>query len=591
MPDDPVSEIRSRVDLVDLVSQRVRLVRAGRSFKGLCPFHEEKTPSFFVNPERGVWHCFGCGEHGDCFSWLMKLEGLTFPEALRRLGEKVGVEVRASRGAPSRGEREEILEALSVAARFFRERLRHEKRAAEYLAARQIDPETAEEFGIGYAPASWDALSTFLASEKVNLAAAAKAGLVGTRRDGGYYDRFRDRLMFPVADAGDRIVGFGGRSIGQEGPKYLNSPETPVFHKANILYGWSLARREISARGFALVVEGYLDVISAHRAGLKNAVAAMGTAFSEPHCRLLKLGCDRVVLCFDADSPGQRAALGAADVLEAAGFDVRIARLPSGEDPDSLVCAGRAADLHRAVQEAATAAEFRLDRVMARFNLEDAADRARMLAEAVGVLGRVQNSFERDRLIRKLAVYHPSFAQGSDVAESRIRREADRAARGGAAGSVSRPGAAARRREMVADVPRQRAIEKAEQTLLRCLLEGSDEADLIMERLPVDSFVTEPARELAAEVYACRELGEDPASVVIQSREGGSAAARLASALLVTDGPPAGPAVVLDCIERLVRESRRERLARLREKFNRGELSKDSPEYQEFLSLQREWHG
>jgi DNA primase len=588
--DDPVREIRSRVDLVDLVGQRVRLQRAGRSFKGLCPFHEEKTPSFFVNPERGVWHCFGCGEHGDCYTWLMKLEGITFPEALRRLGEKVGVEVGASRGGPSRGEREEMLEALSVAARFFRERLRQDRRAAGYLAARQIDPETAEQFGIGYAPASWDSLTMFLASQKVNLAAAANAGLVGTRRDGGYYDRFRDRLMFPVADAGDRIVGFGGRSIGPDGPKYLNSPETPVFHKANILYGWPLARREISARGFALVVEGYLDVISAHRAGLKNAVAAMGTAFSEAHCRLLGLGCDRVVLCFDADSPGQRAALGAADVLEAAGFDVRVARLAPGEDPDSLVCSGRSADLHQAVQEAVTAAEFRLDRVMARFDLQDAADRARMLAEAAKVLGRVQNAFERDRLIRKLAVYHPSFAQGTDVAESRIRREVDRAARGAAGGRAAGGGAAPGRGEAAAKTPRQRAIEKAEQILLRCLLESREKAALIVERLPVDGFVTEAARELAAEIYACRELGEDPLTVLFPGREGGGAA-RLASALLVTEGPPAPEAVILDCIERLVRESRRERLARLREKFNRGELSRDSAEYREFLSLQQECHG
>ncbi len=590
MADDAVSEIRSRVDLVDLVSQRVRLARAGRSFRGLCPFHEEKTPSFFVNPERGVWHCFGCGEHGDCFSWLMKLEGLSFPEALRRLGEKVGVEVRGGRSGPSRGEREEMLEALAVAARFFRQCLDRERRAAEYLASRQIDRETAEEFGIGYAPASWDSLANFLAAEKVNLASAAKAGLVGTRRDGGYYDRFRDRLMFPVSDAGDRIVGFGGRSIGQDGPKYLNSPETPVFHKADILYGWSRARREISSHGFALVVEGYLDVVSAHRAGFRNAVAAMGTAFSEAHCRLLRLGCDRVVLCFDADAAGQRAALGAADVLEPAGFDVRVARLPSGEDPDSLVCAGRTADLHLAVREAVTSAEFRLERVMSRFDLDDAADRARMLAEAVPVLGRVANAFERDRLIRKLAVYHPSFAQGTDVAESRIRREVDRAARGASGGVRRGPGAPAGRTGD-AGIPRRRALEKAEQTLLRRLLESSEDADFIMERLPVDSFVTEDARELAAEVYACRQLGEDPAGIVVQSREGGGGAARLASALLVTDGPPAGPEVIRDCIERLVRESRRERLARLREKFKSGELSKDSPEYGEFLQLQKEWHG
>lgn len=590
MTTDAVNEVRSRIDLVDLIGAHVRLVRAGRSFKGLCPFHNEKTPSFNVNPERRIWHCFGCGEHGDCFTFVMKLEGLTFPEALKRLAEKVGVEVQVSRPGPSRGEREEMLQALSAAARFFRTSLDSNPQAISYLAKRQIDPEAAARFGIGYAPASWDALSGFLAREKVNTAAAAKAGLVGARRDGSYYDRFRNRLMFPVTDAGDQIVGFGGRDMGEEGPKYLNSPETPVFHKASILYGWPLARRAIAEKGVAIVMEGYLDVISAHRAGLSNTVASMGTAFGEGHCRLLKLGADRVVVCFDSDTAGRKAALSAGETLETAGFDVRVAVLPPGEDPDSLVTSGNAPLLMRAVEEAVPASEHRLQMMMARFRLDDSADRARMLSEAVRLLARTPNVFERDRLIRRLAVYHPSFSRSSDAAEARIRSEVDRAA----GGSQAVPGRTARRPPPAAQRSdsrqlREGALQKAEQVLLRSLLDGDAFADHIANSIPADRFVSQAARDLAAEIYTRRQLGEDPATLALETEGEDEPVSRLACSLMVrTDLPPVTQEVVDDCIGRVLRESRRERLARLQEKFSRGELKGGDPELRELLSLQRE---
>lgn len=589
MNTDVVSEIRERVDLVDMVSAHVRLTRAGNRWRGLCPFHQEKTPSFYVSPELHMWHCFGCGEHGDCFSFLMKMEGLTFPEALARLGEKVGVSVERHKPSMARGEREGMLQTLSASARFFRECLARDERARKYMEARGISPEFAETFGVGFAPASWESLAGFLGKEKVDLNLAEKAGLVGRRRTGGFYDRFRNRLMFPVTDASGQVVAFGGRDLGQEGPKYLNSPETPVFRKSGILYAFSLARKAIQTAGQAVIMEGYLDVVSAHQAGVGNAVAAMGTAFGEEHVRLLKLACERVVLCFDSDAAGLKAALSAGEVLEKAGFDTRVAVLPAGDDPDSLVHSGRAAVLVNEIENARPSSEHRLDVLMSRFDLKSPADRTRMLAQACQVLSRVENVFERDRLMRKLAPYHPSFDRGADFAEGRIRMEVDRLAKaknspGGVPRSVRR-----------ADAPedgspwgRAGATRKAEFVLLRALLAGGDLAQMVSEKVSTGVFVTEVSRLLASEIITRRQLGEDASAVALGGEGLDARVVRLASALLMLDEPPLTAEVVEDCIARVVNAAKRSDLLRLQERFKRGELARDDPDYERFLALQRQ---
>ena len=290
MTREATDEIRARIDLVDLIGAHVRLTKAGRSFKGLCPFHEEKTPSFHVNPERGMWHCFGCGEHGDCFTFLMRLETLSFPEALQRLADKAGVTLERRGRGPSRDQRDEMLSALASAARFYGECLQKSERAGQYVRKRAIDAETASKFGLGFAPEGWDNLAGFFAREKVDLGAAEKAGLVSRRRDGGYYDRFRNRLMFPVTDASDRVVGFGVRERGTECPKYLNSPETPLFIKGRELYGLFQARHAIREAEMVIVVEGYMDAVALAQQGVESVSYTHLRAHETPEhlvCRLL----------------------------------------------------------------------------------------------------------------------------------------------------------------------------------------------------------------------------------------------------------------------------------------------------------------
>src|SRR5437870_1370985 len=303
-----LDEIRAAVDIVDLVSRFVNLKKAGQNWKGLCPFHMEKTPSFMVNPRKGIFHCFGCGVGGDAFGFLMRQDKLSFPEAVRALAKQAGVALPEDRGGDG-GERgrEELFRAMTLAWHFYVEQLSKAagERARQYRDQRGIDSEVARRFGLGLAPEGWDALASFMKSEKVTEDVLVAAGLAISREGGtGVYDRFRGRLLFAIRDLQGRVVAFGGRAFGDEQPKYLNSPETPLYTKGNLLYAADLARSAIQAKNRALLVEGYVDCLMAHQHGFTETVAALGTAFTPAQLGLLKRYCDEAVLFFDADADG-----------------------------------------------------------------------------------------------------------------------------------------------------------------------------------------------------------------------------------------------------------------------------------------------
>jgi DNA primase len=280
---DVLDDIRARVDIVELVGQVVNLKRAGENWKGLCPFHTERTPSFTVNPKRGIFHCFGCGAGGDAFRFLMRHDRLGFPEAVRALAERTGVVLAASREAEpeAAGKLEALRRVMALAAEFYSRSLWEAggAKAREYLDTRGVDSEVARRFGLGYAPASWDALLSRMKAEGVGDDLLVQAGLVLPRQTGGgFYDRFRGRLLFPIRDTQGRVVAFGGRALAGEEPKYLNSPETPLYVKGQILYALDVARAAMRERSRAILVEGYLDCLMAHQHGFTETVAALGTA-------------------------------------------------------------------------------------------------------------------------------------------------------------------------------------------------------------------------------------------------------------------------------------------------------------------------
>jgi DNA primase len=334
--DSTLEEIKSRIDIVDFISQYVTLKRVGQNFKALCPFHSEKTPSFIVSPAKQIYHCFGCGEGGDIFTFLVKHEGMTYKEAIRELAHRAGVELKWRKGNVHEDEKRRLLALHRDALLFFQNALKKNPKAMDYLRERGISRDAQEIFSIGFAPKSWNSLMSYLKAKGYKEDMMAKAGLVN-RGEKGFYDVFRNRVIFPIFDLRGDVVAFGGRALDDSMPKYLNSPETPLFNKSRTLYGLNLAREAIKKTGYVLLMEGYLDVITAHIHGVKNSIAPLGTAFTEDHGRLIKRFTDHAILVFDSDQAGVMAAKKAVSVLFSAGVDVKMLSLPAGDDPDSFL--------------------------------------------------------------------------------------------------------------------------------------------------------------------------------------------------------------------------------------------------------------
>lgn len=438
-----IDEVKSRVDIVDLVGQYVQLQRAGRNFKALCPFHSERTPSFYVSPERQTWHCFGaCGTGGDVFTFVMRREGVEFREALRLLAERAGVRLSGAPGpAKDEDERRARLIAANEAAAAMYHRLllgsQEAKGARDYLAARGVDGPMIEAFQLGYSPAGWDALCQHLVGRGFAREELAQAGLLVESERGGY-DRFRNRLMFPIADERGRIVGFGARRLegDSEGAKYLNTPQTPVFDKSGLLYGLSRAKERVRVERAVIVVEGYLDAITAHQHGITHVVASMGTALTERQIRTLERLRAKIYLALDADAAGIEATLRALREAEAAGavraapasahpaalseeeFSVRAQEwsrdalrraavnffvVPlSGKDPDEMIRADRAA-WDAAVANAKPFTDHVFDVVAGRTDLSQPAGRAELLRELLPVLRLINEPVYRAHYLQRLA--------------------------------------------------------------------------------------------------------------------------------------------------------------------------------------------
>ncbi|HTR50165.1 MAG TPA: DNA primase [Kofleriaceae bacterium] len=446
-----ISEIRSRADIVAVIGQHVQLKKAGRSWKGLCPFHGEKTPSFNVMPDKGFFHCFGCQQSGDVFKFVMLMEGKGFVEAAEQLGARFGVAVPKIDESPelkrARGERVAMLDVNRVAAQFFREILADAKRGEAgraYLAKRGVDAATTDKFQLGYGPADWHALADYLKAKRADLELAAKLGLVAKQpRAGGYYDRYRDRLVCPVVVPGGEIVGFSARVVsaqkapdGSEPPKYINSPESAVYKKSKLLFGLAQAREGMQQNGRAVLVEGNFDVITLHQAGFHDVVAPLGTALTVDQVQTLKRLAGRVVLVYDGDRAGYKATMHALQTCVEAEVEVAVASRPGnaksggagllagGVDPDSLVAGGGAEQLRQAIDRAQGGIEFFAFEVWSKAR-GNAGARARALGDAAPLLAKIGNPAQREMLVNNLAE-----ALGIDAATVRggIARSTERAA-------------------------------------------------------------------------------------------------------------------------------------------------------------------
>jgi DNA primase len=414
---DTIDRVRDAVDMVHLVSEKTDLRRVGSRWTGLCPFHDERTPSFSVNAEEKLYYCFGCGEGGDAFKFVQQTEGLEFQEAVELLAERSGVQVERQEDDPRaeqrRRRRDRLLSLLDRAASFYAKYLRESAEAAaarEYLASRGLSTEVIEEFRVGYAPSAWDRMLLGARKNGFTEEELVAAGLAQRGRGGGLYDRFRGRVMFPLADARGRVLGFGARQMSEDrGPKYLNTSENDLYHKGRQLFGIDVARREAMKTGRFVVVEGYTDVLALHQAGIREAVAIMGTAMTQEQlAELAKVGDSNrrgvVFLALDADRAGREAMLRAARLAEDRGVDLRVVDMPEGTDPADLVARDGAGSFAERMDRAVPMIEFQVRRVLADADLDTPSGRDQALGEARKLISAVpERTATRDALVREAA--------------------------------------------------------------------------------------------------------------------------------------------------------------------------------------------
>jgi DNA primase len=423
---EDIERVRAATNLVELVGEVTKVKKSGRNVMAVCPFHQEKTPSMSVDAARGLYHCFGCGESGDLFRFVEQTQGLNFSEALELLARRSGIQLRIDPEAQKRrGEREALIEAVGAAIEFYHERLRKADDAGaarSYLRGRGYETDVVERFQLGYSPAGFTALYDHLRNDrKVPDKIMEKAGLASRNQRGRMYDRFRGRVMFPIFDLRGDPVGFGARLLEGEGPKYLNSPETAIYHKSNLLYGLNWAKSEMVRQGVAVVVEGYTDVIAVHQAEVP-AVATCGTAFGEGHLDLLRRFTERVVLAFDADEAGTGAALRGFEHSVPGDLDLRVAPLPAGRDPGDLAESGDIELLRAAVSPEASVPllQFRLERELDQHRLDEPEARGRAIRAAAVIVARHPDAVTRHEyavfLSRKTGVDLPVIEQAVTAA-------------------------------------------------------------------------------------------------------------------------------------------------------------------------------
>ena len=412
-----VAEIQAKVDLLAYVSQYVTLKKRGREYLGLCPFHAEKTPSFSLNADKQLWHCYGCDAGGDLIKFVQRYENVDFQTALRMLAQRAGVELRESKDAGRRrSEREAIYEANAVAAAYFGAELKKSRAALDYLRSRGVSIETAEKFGIGFAPDSWDGFVAAARKSGIDLELAGRAGLVRARpQSDGYYDFFRNRLMFPIHNLTGEVIAFGGRALGDETPKYINTPSTAAYTKGQHVYALNVARRAAAADGALIVVEGYIDAIALHQAGFANAVASLGTAFTLEQARELRRVAPNVYLSFDGDKAGVAATTRSIDMLVDEGLTVEVVALPAGKDPDEIVRAEGAARFRALLDGSVPWKDFKLELAFRHASESKFVNPSDIAREVMKVVVQERDPIVRDRYVK-------AISRRLDISESALHR-------------------------------------------------------------------------------------------------------------------------------------------------------------------------
>jgi DNA primase len=582
--DSDISRVRDSVDIVDLISGYVSLKKRGKSWLGLCPFHSEKTPSFNVNADKQIFHCFGCGVGGDAFKFLELQKGFNFPEAVRELAGRAGITLPESRphgdSKKSQDERKALLAVLAEAADHFRRELEGPggSAARAYLSKRGVSDAIIQEFSIGWSRQEWEGLHRHLRQKGFAPALQEKAGLVVKRSEGdGYYDRFRGRIIFPIRDINGTVIAFGGRVMDDSLPKYLNSPETPLYSKSNILYGMDRAKEAARKHDHFIIVEGYLDAIACHQHGVRNAVATLGTALTDGHLRLMRRFTKKLKLIFDPDPAGVRAALRSFDLLVSSGMQVKVVSLPGGDDPDTVLMKSGREVFAASLAAAVPLMDFVLDQVVQGSVGVPIDEKVAQAGEVLGFIAKLPSGIERSHYLQRTA-------ERLDVDEGVLRQE------------MTRMGAAHPRTEEEARVPRsgQRHGQRprAEEMLIHLMLRDEGIARGVAGKIGPADFTDPLYRRAAERIQAVLSSGGayDVRSLTV---EGDDELNRLFTHYSVMDTEYGDPdRTCADCVDRIKQQGSSKRIKALLTAIQGAEASGDRVKLEELqrqlIDLRRE---
>ena len=499
-----IEEVRQSNDIVDVISQYMQLKRSGRNYFGLCPFHNEKSPSFSVSPDKQIFHCFGCGAGGNNISFIMKIEGCNFVEAVQMLAERANIQLPTLQN--SGDEAKEILKSKvykvnESAADFYHKNLytSNAKIAQEYVKKRQLSNDTLEAFKIGFS-GKFDELYNELKKQGFEEKEILESGLVNKTDNGKYIDRYRNRLMFPICDVRNRVIAFGGRVLDESKPKYINSPENIVYSKGRNLFGLNVAKKVDLKR--ILIVEGYMDVISLHQRGIKNVVAPLGTALTQQQGFLLRKNAEQVVLSFDSDEAGQTAKIRAIDILQTMGLDLRVLQMEGAKDPDEYIIKYGNARFQNLVEKAISILEFKVNLLQKQLNIENVNDKIKFLNEIAKLISKVDNTMEREVYIEKIAKKY-------EISKEAIYAEVNKLTYAGNQGAKVLD----KRKQVVRTIKPEntkvsQAIKKRENMILSLLLTGDMNVyEIIKQNIKCDEFKDELNRQISKKLYEEFEKG------------------------------------------------------------------------------------
>ncbi|KAJ49602.1 DNA primase [Clostridium tetanomorphum] len=584
--EDVIQRVKELNNIVDVVSETVRLKRAGRYYTGLCPFHHEKTPSFTVTPDKQIYKCFGCGEAGNVISFVMKTKNLSFLDAVQMLADRVNIDIKYKDNFNPAIEKNEKLYKINVeSARYFFSNLKKNKVAMNYLISRDITVKTINKFGLGYAVDSWDGLLKFLRSKGYSELDMLSAGLIIKSKKGSYYDRFRNRIIFPVFNYKGKVIGFGGRVLDNSKPKYLNSPETNVFKKGTNLYGLNFAIKNNTNRTF-IIVEGYMDCISLHQHGISSTVASLGTALTANQAKLLKRYADKVIIAYDSDLAGEKATLRGLHILKEEGFDVRVLTIPEGKDPDEFIKIHSKEEFIQLMETSAGLIDYRIEKASKGINLKKPENVVKYAEVALDIIKDLK-PVEKDIYIRKIADKTGIKNQALyDLMNNKLQRDAN-------IGENMNIDNIFGNKLYVEPI-----YLKAERELLKLIIKNKSAQSYGLKVLNEDIFISKEAKQIFSLILENLEAEEDEIGTLIEIKFGDADTIRewvnIVQIKLIGENCDC-KILIDDCIKEIkkykLEETRKEIMNKIKKYESEGKINESLKLAQELMNIQRQLGG